>query len=194
MQLQSNKKKLAQGGLWDYALRSLDRRAFSQAELRKKLSLRAESPAVLNEVMAKLQEYGMLDDKRFAEVYAASRLEGQGFGAGRVLRDLRAKRVNSAEAEQAVSEVYAQTDELTLASNFLARKLRGKDLTEYLAEEKHLLSAFRRLRVAGFSSSVALKVLKSHSRRAEELEEIESGPEGQDEDEVSGRPAGSTED
>jgi regulatory protein len=194
MQLQRNKKKLTEESLWDYALRSLDRRAFSQAELRKKLSLRAESPAVLNEVMNKLREYGMLDDKKFAEVYASSRLEGQGFGAGRVLRDLRAKRVASTEAEQAVNEVYAQTDELTLASNFLARKLRGKDLGEYLSEEKHLVSAFRRLRVAGFSSSVALKVLKGHSQRAEELAEVEGEAEETGEDEAYGGSAARTDD
>lgn len=177
MPLPGNKRKLGVDGLWDYALRSLDRRAFSTAELRKKLSLRAESPAVLNQVMTKLQEYKMLDDKRFAEIYAASRLEGQGFGADRVLRDLWAKRVSPSQAEQAVSEVYAHTEEFALASTYLVRKLRGKNLREYLAEEKHLVSAFRRLRMAGFSSGVSMKVLKSYSRRAEDLPEIEDEPE-----------------
>lgn len=177
MLLPGNKRKLGVDGLWNFALRSLDRRAFSTAELRKKLSLRAESPAVLNQVMVKLQEYGMLNDKRFAEIYASSRLEGQGFGADRVRRDLRAKRVSPAAAEQAVSDVYAHTEEFTLASNFLVRKLRGKDPREYLGEEKHLVSAFRRLRTAGFSSSVSMKVLKSYSRRAEDLPEFEDEPE-----------------
>lgn len=177
MPLPGKNRKLGADGLWDYALRSLDRRAFSIAELRRKLSLRAESPAVVNQVMAKLKEYKMLDDKRFAEIYASSRLEGQSFGASRVLRDLRAKRVSPTEAEQAVKEVYAHTEEFDLASNYLVRKLRGKNLREYLGEEKHLLSAFRRLRTAGFSSGVSMKVLKSYSRRAEELPEIEDEPE-----------------
>jgi regulatory protein len=183
MAFPSNKKKLSSAGLWEYALRSLDRRAFSTAELRKKLALRAEAPAVLNEVIAKLQEYGMLNDRRFAEIYASSRLEGQGLGASRVLRDLRAKRVSPAEAEQAVGTVYARTDEFALACSFLKRKLRGKNLTEYLGEEKHLVSAFRRLRMAGFSSNVSLKALKLYSRSAEEIPELENDPEEPIEDE-----------
>jgi regulatory protein len=186
MAFSGNKKKLSSEGLWEYALRSLDRRAFSTAELRKKLALRAETSSTLNEVMAKLQEYGMLDDRRFAEIYALSRLEGQGFGAGRVLRDLQAKGVSSAEAGQAVSAVYAQTEEFALACSFLKRKLRGKDLSEYLGEEKNLVSAFRRLRMGGFSSNVSLKVLKQYSRKAEEIQELENDPEEPIEDEQLG--------
>lgn len=77
------KKKLGEDQLWELALRSLGGRAYAAAELRRKLALRAETPAALDRTMKKLQDYGLLNDIRFAESYATARLEGQGLGARR---------------------------------------------------------------------------------------------------------------
>jgi len=54
---------------------------------------RAERPESIEAVMAKLKELGYVDDRKFAENYAAARLENEGFGKMRVLRDLRQRRV-----------------------------------------------------------------------------------------------------
>jgi hypothetical protein len=53
--------------------------------------------------------------------------------------------------------------------------MRGKNLSEYLKEPKNLASLYRKLRVAGFSTPASIRVLKSFSSRADELEELESG-------------------
>ncbi len=174
------KKKLDGDQLWELALQSLGRRAYAAAELRRKLWLRAETPAVLDQTMNKLQDYGLLNDVRFAESYAAARLDGQGLGSRRVLADLRAKSVPANVAEHAVRQTYAETDELELIEKYLQRKFRGKNLREYLSEDKHLASAFRRLRTAGFSASNSIRVLKRYTGRAEELESMDE-PESQDE-------------
>ena len=174
------KKRLDGEQLWELALRSLDRRAYAAAEIRKKLALRAETPAVLDQTMKKLQDYGLLNDARFAESYAAARLDGQGFGARRVLADLRARSVSSSVAENAVRQTYAKTDETELIEKYLQRKFRGKNLREYLSEDKHLASAFRRLRMAGFGAGSSIRVLKRYTGRAEELETMDE-PEGEDE-------------
>jgi regulatory protein len=68
--------------------------------------------------------------------------------------------------------VYSATDETALIEQFLARKFRGRDLGALLQEEKHLASAFRRLRTAGFSAGCAIRVLKRYAAKAERLEEI----------------------
>ncbi|HXR76588.1 MAG TPA: regulatory protein RecX [Bryobacteraceae bacterium] len=174
------KKKLGEDQLWELALRSLGGRAYAAAELRRKLALRAETPAALDRTMKKLQDYGLLNDIRFAESYATARLEGQGLGARRVLADLRAKRVSPGIAENAVRQTYAETDELDLIEKYLQRKFRGKNVREYLSEDKHLASAFRRLRTAGFSAGGSIRVLKRYTGRAEELESMDE-PEGEDE-------------
>jgi len=163
--------RLDEAKLLDYALKSLSVRAHSERELRTRLARRAASPAAVDGVVAKLREYGYIDDVRFAEGYAAARLEGQGHGKQRVLRDLRARSVGSTQAAKAVETVFEGTDEVALVEQYLARKFRGKALPEFLADPKNLAAAFRRLRYAGFSASASIKVLRRHSVQAEELED-----------------------
>jgi hypothetical protein len=42
-----------------------------------------------------------------------------------------------------------------------------------LRDEKHLASAYRKLRYAGFGSGNAIRVLKRYAERADELESLE---------------------
>ena len=121
--------------------------------------------------MEKLREYGLSDDRKFSEAFASARLANQGFGPFRVLRDLQAKQVASSVASQAVASAFASSDEHELATKFLLRKYRGKDLPAFLGEEKNLASAYRRLRTAGFSSRVVWAVLKQYNHRTEEWSE-----------------------
>jgi regulatory protein len=173
MAARAKAEKFDEDGLWTYALRALGQRAHSAGELKQKLARRAESPAALRATLAKLREYGFTDDSKFAEAFAAARLENRGFGRGRVLRDLRSRRVASAIAEQAVEKAFRGTDERRLVREFLNRKYRGKDLRDFLADEKNLAAAYRRLRTAGFGSSSVLSVLKQYSNKADDWEEVE---------------------
>ena len=170
-------KKLNADALWEYALRSLASRAHSTGELRQKLARRAESSADVAATISKLRDYGLADDTKFSEAYAASRLHNQGFGQLRVLQDLRGKQVASGVAEQAVKRAFDGTDECALAAGFLERKYRSKNLREFLAEEKNLASAYRRLRTAGFSSNAAMTVLKRYANRADLDEPFEEAAE-----------------
>src|ERR1700719_160876 len=168
------KPKLFQNAaLLNYAVRALGGRAHSTGDLREKLRRRAERAEDVDAVLAKLKELGYLDDKRFAESYAAARLENQGLGKMRVLRDLRQRRIAPQLAEQATAKTYQDTDEGVLIEEFLKKKYRGKKLGEFLGEEKNLAAAFRRLRYAGFSAGTSIRVLKRYAKQAEELEALE---------------------
>lgn len=164
-------KKLDAEGLWEYALKLLGQRPYAIADLRKKLTGRAEAAGDVPAVMTKLKEYGLVNDQKFSETFASSRLQNQGFGRFRVMRDLYVKRVAPKVAEEAVSKVFAGTEEKDLIEQFLARKYRGKDLKEFLREDKNLASVYRRLRTAGFTSAGSFSVLKRYARDVEEWEE-----------------------
>lgn len=144
-------------------------------ELREKMRQRAEEPASIDPVIARLKEAGYLDDRKFAENYAAARLENQGFGKMRVLRDLRQRRVAPKLAEQVAENTFKSTNETELVEAFLKRKYRGKELGAFLKEKKNLAAAYRRLRYAGFSSGASIRVLKRYANQAEELEGLEEG-------------------
>lgn len=172
------KQKLLEGPqLMEYALRLLSGRAHSLGEIREKLRRRCAHAEDIDSVMTKLKEAGYLDDRRFAETFATSRLENQGLGKMRVLRDLRQHRVAPKLAQQVVDKTFEDTDEVRLIEEFLARKYKGKPLASLLSEEKHLASAYRRLQYAGFSSGNSIRVLKRYAKEgSESLEALEDEP------------------
>jgi regulatory protein len=159
--------------LLNVALRALGGRAHSAGELRDKLRRRAQNNEDVDAVLAKLKEAGYLNDQRFAENYASARLQNQGLGKMRVLRDLRQRRVAPKLAEQVTDKTYEQTDEAKLIEEFLRRKFRGKDLGKYFSEDKNLAGAFRRLRYAGFSAAQSIRVLKRFASQPEVLDALE---------------------
>jgi len=163
-------KKLDRPGLWDYALRALSARPLTSAEVRSKLLRRADNIADIDPVLERLKEASYLDDDRFAEAFAYGRLASHGLGKQRTLRDLRTRRVSATTAEKAVTEAYAEADEVALIEAFLERKYRNRNLAEILADQAGMTSAYRKLRYAGFSSNNAIRVLKRFSEQADQLE------------------------
>ena len=166
-------RRLNSEALWEYALRALAGHAHSAGDLRQKLERRAERAGDVAGILVRLKDCGYLDDKRYAEAVASWRLDSQGLGKARTLSDLRKKRVAPAVAEKAVAKVYSETDEVALVEAFLRRKYRSVALDVFLAEPKNLASAYRRLRVAGFSSGNSLRVLKRFAREPELLDGLE---------------------
>jgi regulatory protein len=168
-------KPLDLNGLMNYAAQALAARAQSQGEMRTRLKRRAANQDDVAAVLTRLKEAGLMDDRRFADSFANWRRENQGLGKARVVRDLMVRRVAPAVAQKAVEQAYAEVDETALIEGFLSRKYRGKNLGELLREDKNLASAYRKLRVAGFSSGNSIAVLKRYAAEADRLAEMEDG-------------------
>jgi regulatory protein len=160
--------------LLNVALRALGGSAHSSGQLREKLRRRAQNDEDVDAVMGKLKEAGYLNDRHFAENFAAARLQNQGLGKMRVLRDLRQRRIAPKLAEQVIEKTYKETIEADLIEEFLRRKYRGKELGTFLSNEKNLAGAFRRLRYAGFSAGQSIRVLKRFASQPEALDALES--------------------
>lgn len=157
----------------DYAAKALSVRGYTVSELKTRLKKRAARPEDVEMVLHRLKESGVVNDRRFAGSLAEWKRENQGLGKTRVLRDLMARRVAPAVARQAVDAAFQGVDEIAMIQAFLERKYRGKDLSALLKEEKHLASAFRKLRGAGFSAGNSIRALKRYAAEADRLEEIE---------------------
>ena len=172
---QPKSKLLDSSGLLNYALRVLSARPLSSAEMEARLKARAENPTDIEGVMVKLKDAGFLNDAKFAEYYAAARRDNQGFGKMRVLRDLRTRKVSGKLAGEVVQNAFEEVDETAMVEQYLARKYRSVELGAFLGEPKNLAAAYRRLRVAGFSSTVSIRVLKRYAARADELSDVDEG-------------------
>lgn len=116
----------------------------SVEELREKLSTtRGATKAMVDEAIARLQEYGYLDDAKFAQSYASLRLRERPIGRRRLQRDLWLKKVDKQTAETALDEVFESSPEAELIDRAIAKRvrLRGQPKTREDAKKlfDHLL-------------------------------------------------------
>ncbi len=177
---QKRPRKLAAEELFEYAVKCLGARAYSTGDLKSKLRMRAANPADAEAAIDRLKDIGYLDDRRFAEGYAAARVENEGFGRMRVLNDLRARRVSGAMAEQAVEHAIGDKSEAELIDAFIERRMHSVASGGKIEDEKKLAAAYRKLRRAGFTSGPILAALKRIAARPEELEEPLEGEEAEE--------------
>src|SRR5438132_1698238 len=116
----------------------------SVAELRERLlEGRGATKPLVEEVIARLSEYGYLDDAKFAQSYASLRLRERPIGRRRLQRDLWLKKVDKQTAGAALDEIFEATPEEELIVRAIAKRirLRGKPKTREDAKKlfDHLL-------------------------------------------------------
>jgi regulatory protein len=166
-------KLLDAAALWQYALKLLGGRAHSSGELRQKLRRRAERVEDVEDAMGRLKDLAYLDDRKFAESFAAARLSGEKFGRTRVIQDLRQRRVAPGLAETTVGKVYENVDEPALIEDWIRRKYRLAPREGLFSDDKDMASAYRRLARAGFRSGEIIRVLKRFARNPDLLDSFE---------------------
>ena len=171
------KRLLDDEALWTYALKLLGGRAHSTGELREKLRRRASRLGGVDDVLARLKDRGYLNDQRFAENFAASRLANDKLGRTRVVRDLRQRRVAPALAERATRQVYQDVQEEALIEEWIRRKYRLAPREGFFREDKDLAAAYRRLLHAGFRTGDIVRVLKRFAQNPDLLDSFEPPPE-----------------
>jgi regulatory protein len=116
------------------ALHLLATRARSAAELARRLRMKGFAPEVVEPIIARLEELGMVDDTAFAGMLARDRVRLRPQGKRKMLGELRAKGVDEAIAESAVAAALESesTDETGLARRAAAkwRPRAGEDATK----------------------------------------------------------------
>jgi regulatory protein len=154
--------------LYDVALRALMRRAHSVQEMKRKLERRSENKLLVQLVMARLKESGLIDDARYAKQFARQRTESRKQGRFRVARDLRARGIPDRHIAEALEETAKTNDEGAMVRARIERKLRS-----YRGEidEKKMASIYGSLLRAGFSADVVRRELKAIVK--EEVPDVE---------------------
>jgi regulatory protein len=159
--------------MYEIAVRALMRRAHSVHEMKQKLGRRSDNKLLVQLVMARLKENGLIDDARYAKQFARQRTENRKQGKFRVARDLRARGIPDRHIESALQEVAQNTDEAVVVRQRIERKLRsyrGPD-TRKKIDEKKMASMYGSLLRAGFSADVVRRELKAITK--EEVPEVE---------------------
>lgn len=142
--------------LFEYALRVLNMRPYTESALRQKLTRRGPAEAV-NQVIERVKGLGFLDDRKYAEGYA--RLYQGRWGAAKIRRSLLAKGVPEPIVSEVLAELEPEGDPLALALALLGRyKSRHKG---------DKARAIRFLANRGFSLSVALEAWARYEAEGE---------------------------
>src|SRR6185295_14976573 len=120
------------------AVKLLAAKPRSIEELRERLAERCSSKAVVETVIARLREYGYLDDERYALGYASSKVRQQPVGRRRLELSLAKKKVDRTVADEALNQVYAETSEAELLDRALEKRVRLRGRPKTRAEAKSL--------------------------------------------------------
>ena len=172
---------LNEAGLFDYAVKALGRHMRSESELRRLMHRRVDpgenGEAAMSRVVARLREYGYLDDVAFAETYARLRQENEKLGQRRVRQDLQQKGLGAELIAETLETRYGQTNEEALARQHLERKrIRNPE------NEKETARVMRRLVTAGFSTGTIYKILRQWDVPDEALAVLDSVDSGDTEE------------
>jgi regulatory protein len=144
------------------AAKLLAARSRSVAELRELLTQgQGANKANVEEVLARLTEYGYLNDERFAIGYASAKLRQRPIGRRRLQRDLALKKVRKEAADEALEQVFAETPEAELIDRAIEKRvrLRGRP-----GNRKEAKSLFDHLLRQGFSFELVAEKVRATTR------------------------------
>lgn len=145
--------------LHSYAVRLLGQQMRTVAEVKRLLRRRVEpgetGEARIDAAIARLKEYGYLNDTSYAQDYAKLRQENASLGKRRVQQDLMRKGVPADVIATTLAAAYEGVSEEDLARRHLERKRIRKP-----TGEKEAARVARLLMRAGFSMGTIVRILR----------------------------------
>lgn len=149
------------------AVKLLAAKPRSVAELRERLIEKAGTrPEIVNAVIARLRDYGYLDDERFAFGYAAYRVRQRPVGRQRLRRDLELKGVARETVDEALALVFEETPEDQLIDRAIEKRIRLRGRPGTRAEIKSLYDHLRR---QGFAFDLVAQKVREASTPSTEV-------------------------
>jgi regulatory protein len=138
------------------ALKILARRAYSEAEVRRRLERGTFTPGEIDAAIARLKELRYLDDRAYALDRAAALLGSRKMAPAQVAAKLAAAGVAGRDADAAVEQARAGASELELARLALAKRRPRVDESAPARERDR---AARWLMSRGFTEEAARALL-----------------------------------
>lgn len=151
------------------AVKLLAAKPRSVEELRERLLEKQwTTEAVVDSVLAKLREYGYLNDQQFAFGYASFQVRHKPVGRTRLQRALALKKVDRETADEAIKLVFEEMPEEELIARAIERRTRLRGRPRTRAETKSL---FDHLLRQGFSYDLVLRKVRAVSETSFDEEE-----------------------
>lgn len=153
-----NTEASSPGRAYQYALRLLAARDYTEARLKTRLCAREFTAADAESVVTRLVTEGWLDDRRFAERFAESALASGRFFGRRLVQEMRRRGVPGELAGESARSAIQDRDETGDACVALIRKYPGFGHSE--AGERERRRVFSFLQRRGFGADIALEAMR----------------------------------
>lgn len=140
------------------ALALLAARDYTTAKMREKLTRRGLGEEVVEEAVARLEEQGWLNDRRFAERFAETAVSGGRFFGPRLRLEMRRRGVPAGLADEVLGRIRQEHDEQDDLRSVMERRFSGFSFFAASDREKRRVIAFLQRR--GFGLSAIMKALK----------------------------------
>ena len=137
---------MTQPTAYNYALNLLAARPYTTRSLHRKLIQKEYEAADADEAIRRLVASGLLDDAKYAEQYARSKMLTTGASKRRLQQDLFRKGIKPEVANEAIDAVIAQenVDTVALVERVAKRKLAQMGGLERLVLRRRLFSFLAR--------------------------------------------------
>ncbi|MDG2252121.1 MAG: RecX family transcriptional regulator [Methylophilaceae bacterium] len=136
----------------------MGKREYSRAELRKKISVYAESLDIekddIEDMLSELEKDSWLSDKRFTEQFIFSRKNK--FGIKKIAHELRTKGVNDLIISHAIDSI--RSEEFSLAQKIWEKKFKGLPI-----DNQEKVKQIRFLQGRGIDPFIIQKILSGKS-------------------------------
>jgi regulatory protein len=143
------------------ALRLLRVRARSVSELRQRLLKSGHAPTLVDQVLVRFTEVGLLDDQRFALDRAAYLSQQRGQGPRKVRADLSRWGVAAETIDAALAQAYQNISADQMMRDVLSRRF-GEQALAASADPKQRARAQRFLLSRGFEPDSVFALLSLH--------------------------------
>lgn len=128
----------------------------TRQELAADLRRREFSEQVVERVLDRLEQAGLIDDAAFADAWVDSRHHGRGLARRALARELRSRGVDPAVVERALARLVPEQEEET-ARRLVARRLRA---TRGVGQATRLRRLTGMLARRGYPEDTALRVVR----------------------------------
>ena len=131
---------------YNYALNLLSARPYAIKALHRKLIQKQYSAADADDAIRRLVDAGLLDDKKYAEQYARSKIVASGTSKRRIQQDLYRKGIKGDVASIAIANVIAdeEIDTAAVIENVARKKLAQLGDLEPLVLRRRLFAFLAR--------------------------------------------------
>ena len=154
------------------AVKLLAAKPRSVEELRERLSEKEwASEEAVEYAVAKLSEYGYLNDEQFALSFAQARVRQKPVGRQQLARDLQTKKIDKELAEQTLEKVFDETPEDKLIDEAIEKRVRLRGRPATRQETKSL---FDHLLRRGFSYDLIINKVRALSSAPLEEEDSDA--------------------